>query len=162
MAGFVCQPGSVLLSTPTCPRQWVHPRECLKVNTEHWHIPVWASHPTFHFVLSGLTESVRRMARVVWLPPFKVIQRASLWNSCPDYSWKGFVTLREIYWRRQLAWQTYIYIYIYIYLHASLLFYQYSQKRNTFVLRLWAPEGASMLDFILPLKIKQRNKTKKR
>ena len=30
----------------------VHLQEVLKVNVDHWHIPVWASHSTFHFLWS--------------------------------------------------------------------------------------------------------------
>ena len=27
----------------------IHPQELSKVDVDHWHIPVWASHSTFHF-----------------------------------------------------------------------------------------------------------------
>ena len=29
----------------------LHPQELLKVDVDRWHIPVWASHSTFHFLL---------------------------------------------------------------------------------------------------------------
>ena len=40
----------------------LHPQEFSKVNVDHCHIPVWASHSTF---CSKLIESVRMMACVV-------------------------------------------------------------------------------------------------
>ena len=46
----------------------VHPQESSKADVEHCHMPVWASHSTFHpFVAGSFTDCVRRMACVVWL-----------------------------------------------------------------------------------------------
>ena len=52
----------------------VHPQEFSKVDVDHQHILVWASHSIFRFC-SMLIESVRMMACVVWLSPLEAIQR---------------------------------------------------------------------------------------
>ena len=55
-----------------------------RVDVDHWHIRVWASHSTFNFFCSKPIESVRMMARVVqllWttLPP--PLSTHSTWRS---------------------------------------------------------------------------------
>ena len=58
------------------PRSICSVQEFSKVDVDHGHIPACASHSSFHF-LYKFTDSVRIIARVVWLSPLEAIQRRS-------------------------------------------------------------------------------------
>ena len=68
--------------------------EFSEVDVKHWHMLIWTSHSTFHFLnyfkvsfFSELIESVRMMACVVWLSPLEAIQQ----RACVTTSWRNVV-----------------------------------------------------------------------
>ena len=47
---FACQSICSVISVHCGMSRAVHPQEFSKMEVDHWHIPVWASHSTFHFL----------------------------------------------------------------------------------------------------------------